>query len=296
MLENRRRLCAAVGLPLERLVVPGQVHGTTLAWVGEAEAGRGAARQPDRRSASTTGCSPPRPGLGLVVSYADCVPVVIVADGEEGPAFATVHAGWRGMLAGIVGKAAAELPPARPPRRRRRRPEHRPVLLRRRRGAAAPVRGPVPGLRRRRHRRPLALRAPGARGRRRPGRRPSPWPVSAPRPTRASSRIGATTGRPGGIWRSPGGRKRRPAPEVASIGLRVGHGGTPLRRPPRRNSGQTVHPGCRDRARALRGGRRPGRRGGQGRRPRPGRPCACSWRPSTWPPSTWARCATRASA
>jgi hypothetical protein len=49
------------------------------------------------------------PGLGLVVSYADCVPVVIVADGEEGPALATVHAGWRGMLAGIVGKAATEL-------------------------------------------------------------------------------------------------------------------------------------------------------------------------------------------
>ena len=42
VLENRRRLCAAVGLPLERLVVPGQVHGTALAWVGESEAGRGA--------------------------------------------------------------------------------------------------------------------------------------------------------------------------------------------------------------------------------------------------------------
>ena len=108
VLENRRRLCAAVGLPLERLVVPGQVHGTTLAWVGEADAGRGASgsqtviREHDGLLTAAT-------GLGLVVSYADCVPVVIVADGEEGPAFATVHAGWRGMLAGIVGKAAAEL-------------------------------------------------------------------------------------------------------------------------------------------------------------------------------------------
>ena len=47
------------------------------------------------------------------------MPVVIVADGEEGPLFATVHAGWRGMIAGIVGKAAAELAAAaaswRPP-------------------------------------------------------------------------------------------------------------------------------------------------------------------------------------
>jgi YfiH family protein len=108
VLENRRRLCAAVGLPLERLVVPGQVHGTTLAWVGEAEAGRGAAQSQTvirEHDGLLTGAT----GLGLAISYADCVPVVIVADGEEGPAFATVHAGWRGMLAGIVGKAAAEL-------------------------------------------------------------------------------------------------------------------------------------------------------------------------------------------
>ena len=108
VLENRRRLCAAVGVPQERLVVPGQVHGTTLRWVGEAEAGRGAF------DSSTVikehdGLLTTAAGLGLVVSYADCVPVVIVADGEEGPAFATVHAGWRGMIAGIVRKAAAEL-------------------------------------------------------------------------------------------------------------------------------------------------------------------------------------------
>ena len=48
-------------------------------------------------------------GLGLVISYADCVPIVIVAEGEEGPLYATVHAGWRGMIAGIGGLAAAEL-------------------------------------------------------------------------------------------------------------------------------------------------------------------------------------------
>jgi polyphenol oxidase len=108
VLENRRRLCAAVGLPLGRLVVPGQVHGTALAWVGAAEAGRGAA---DSRSVirEHDGLLTRADGLGLAISYADCVPVVIAADGEQGPAFATVHAGWRGMLAGIVGKAAAEL-------------------------------------------------------------------------------------------------------------------------------------------------------------------------------------------
>jgi hypothetical protein len=108
VLENRRRLCAAIGVPQERLVVPGQVHGTTLRWVGEAEAGRGAFDSPTVLQ-EHDGLLTAAAGLGLVVSYADCVPVVIVADGEEGPAFATVHAGWRGMIAGIAGMAAAEL-------------------------------------------------------------------------------------------------------------------------------------------------------------------------------------------
>jgi polyphenol oxidase len=108
VLVNRRRLCAAIGVPPERLVVPGQVHGTTLAWVGEAEAGRGALDSPSVIR-EHDGLLTQAAGLGLVISYADCVPIVIVARGEEGPAFATVHAGWRGMIAGIAGKAAAEL-------------------------------------------------------------------------------------------------------------------------------------------------------------------------------------------
>ena len=106
VLENRRRLCAAIGVPQERLVVPGQVHGTTLRWVGEAEAGRGAFDSPSVIK-EHDGLLTAAAGLGLVISYADCVPIVIVADGEEGPAFATVHAGWRGMIAGIGGMAAA---------------------------------------------------------------------------------------------------------------------------------------------------------------------------------------------
>ena len=108
VLENRRRLCAAIGLAQDRLVVPGQVHGTTLAWVGEAEAGRGAFDSPSVIK-EHDGLLTHAADLGLAISYADCVPVVIVADGEEGPAFATVHAGWRGMIAGIAGTAAAEL-------------------------------------------------------------------------------------------------------------------------------------------------------------------------------------------
>ncbi len=108
VLENRRRWCAATGIAAQRLVVPGQVHGTRLAWVAEADAGRGALEN-ETVLRERDGLLSVTPGLGLVISYADCVPVVIVAQGESGPALATVHAGWRGMLAGIVGTAAAEL-------------------------------------------------------------------------------------------------------------------------------------------------------------------------------------------
>ena len=108
VLENRRRFCSALGLEAEKLVIPGQVHGTELAWVGAADAGRGAVSR-DTVIHDHDGLLTAAAGVGLVVSYADCVPVVLVASGPEGPALATVHAGWRGMIAGIVGKAAAEL-------------------------------------------------------------------------------------------------------------------------------------------------------------------------------------------
>ena len=107
VLENRRRLCAAVGLPLERLVVPGQVHGTTLAWVGEAEAGRGALDSQTvirEHDGLLTGAA----GLGLAISYADCVPVV-----DRRPT------GTRGRRSRRCTPAGAGCSPASSARRRR---------------------------------------------------------------------------------------------------------------------------------------------------------------------------------
>jgi YfiH family protein len=45
------------------------------------------------------------PGAALAVTTADCVPVVLVADGAVGVA----HAGWKGLLGGVVGNTAAAL-------------------------------------------------------------------------------------------------------------------------------------------------------------------------------------------
>jgi YfiH family protein len=46
-----------------------------------------------------------RPGIAAVVATADCVPVIVL--GEE--AGAAIHAGWRGVAAGVVGRALDRL-------------------------------------------------------------------------------------------------------------------------------------------------------------------------------------------
>ncbi|HMK93472.1 MAG TPA: polyphenol oxidase family protein [Thermoleophilia bacterium] len=103
---NRVAFARAAGLDAGDLVVPGQVHGTVLAEVGSGQRGRGA-RGPADVLPATDGLFTHEPGVPMFVSFADCVPVVVAADdGAGGVRLALVHAGWRGMVAGIVAAAA----------------------------------------------------------------------------------------------------------------------------------------------------------------------------------------------
>lgn len=99
--ENRRRAAAAIGLGLDDLVVGAQTHGATAAVVGAGDRGRGARREDDAIAGVDALVTTDRT-VGLVTMVADCVPLVLV-DPVAG-VLATVHAGWRGTVAGITAR------------------------------------------------------------------------------------------------------------------------------------------------------------------------------------------------
>ncbi|MGA8531438.1 MAG: peptidoglycan editing factor PgeF, partial [Acidobacteriaceae bacterium] len=93
VLENRRRLLAAVGAPGATLVTFRQVHSSLVRRVQRADGERAPAWKGD-------GMMTDEPGVLLAIQTADCIPV-LVAD-TKCRAVAAFHAGWRGTLKRIV--------------------------------------------------------------------------------------------------------------------------------------------------------------------------------------------------
>jgi len=104
VLENRRRLAAALGQEPRRIAIGRQVHGAELAphagpqrqgWF--AEAGEGVPVVDGHITAE--------PGLAMLVFVADCLPVALAGPGGV----AMLHCGWRGLAAGIVARGVAAI-------------------------------------------------------------------------------------------------------------------------------------------------------------------------------------------
>ena len=64
-------------------------------------------RRPDAALGRADAVLTTRPGMPAAVRTADCVPVLLAAEG--GGAAAAVHAGWRGLAAGVVEAGVAAL-------------------------------------------------------------------------------------------------------------------------------------------------------------------------------------------
>lgn len=92
--ENRRRLRIELGLPAEPSWLR-QVHGARCLRAGSAQDAEADASWTDR------------PGGVCAVQTADCLPVLLCR--RDGSAVAAVHAGWRGLAAGVIESAASNL-------------------------------------------------------------------------------------------------------------------------------------------------------------------------------------------
>ena len=88
--ENRRIACARLGADIGRLAHNYQVHSNRVV---RAEPGQSGER--------ADGLWTDEPGIPLLAMSADCLPIVLVRT-EGAPRVAVLHAGWKGLLDGIV--------------------------------------------------------------------------------------------------------------------------------------------------------------------------------------------------
>jgi len=96
MVDDRRRLVAAAGLPSEPRWLR-QVHGTHVV---DADKVHGAEPEAD---AAISGV----PGTVCAVLTADCLPVLLAA--TDGSAVGAAHAGWRGLASGVIENTVSAL-------------------------------------------------------------------------------------------------------------------------------------------------------------------------------------------
>lgn len=104
VLENYRRLGEAVGFRLTELVFPRQTHTDVVRRVTRENALEGLFLPVEPEC---DGLITDEPGLALAVFTADCTPILL-HDPVTG-AVGAVHAGWRGTVADIGGKAVSAM-------------------------------------------------------------------------------------------------------------------------------------------------------------------------------------------
>jgi YfiH family protein len=115
VVENRRRACEETGVDPETATMALQVHGARVT-----EARPRGVVTPGTEYEPCDGLWSDRPGQGMLLVTADCLPVALARPNGT-PRLAVLHVGWRGLLAGIAregvaalgkGPAAAALGPA----------------------------------------------------------------------------------------------------------------------------------------------------------------------------------------
>lgn len=103
VLENFTRMAAALGVEKEQMVCSHQTHTTNIMKVLAEDAGKGVVRHRGYRNID--GLITNVPGITLVTSYADCIPLYFIDPVKR--AIGLSHSGWRGTVAGMAQKTIA---------------------------------------------------------------------------------------------------------------------------------------------------------------------------------------------
>lgn len=102
--ENFRRMGEALGVRCEDMVLSQQTHTTNIRIVTDGDRGKGITRERDYTDID--GLITNVPGICLVTTYADCVPLYFLDPVKK--VIALSHSGWRGTV-GKIGKKTVEL-------------------------------------------------------------------------------------------------------------------------------------------------------------------------------------------
>lgn len=92
--ENYRRMAAALGVDMEKMVLSHQTHTTNIRTVTSQDAGKGVIRERDYQDID--GLITNVSGITLVTFYADCVPLYFLDPVHK--AVGLSHSGWRGTV------------------------------------------------------------------------------------------------------------------------------------------------------------------------------------------------------
>lgn len=104
--ENRKALCRMLKIPVDRLIMPHQVHQTGIVQIGKTflrlsdEVRRDVLEGIDALMTNL-------PGVCIGVSTADCIPIILYD--PEHHAASVIHSGWRGTVANIAGVAVTSM-------------------------------------------------------------------------------------------------------------------------------------------------------------------------------------------
>ena len=99
VMENYRRMAAALNMRVEDMVLSDQTHTTNVRVITEEDRGKGILKPQDY--SDVDGMITNVPGIVLVASYADCVPLYFVDPVRK--AIGLSHSGWKGTV-GHIGQ------------------------------------------------------------------------------------------------------------------------------------------------------------------------------------------------